>query len=42
MVVFDFPYGAMRRYLITGARMPAGLRADLTRAVTAVLDQPDP
>jgi AcrR family transcriptional regulator len=41
MVVFDLPYGAVRRYLITGARMPPGLRADLTRAISAVLDQPD-
>jgi len=41
MVVFDLPYGAVRRYLITGARMPPGLRADLTRAISAVLNQPD-
>jgi AcrR family transcriptional regulator len=41
MAVFDLPYGAARRYLISGARMPTGLRADLTRAVSAVLDQPD-
>jgi AcrR family transcriptional regulator len=41
MVVFDLPYGAVRRYLITGARMPPGLRPDLTRAIAAVLDQPD-
>jgi hypothetical protein len=41
MVVFDLPYGAVRRYLITGARMPPGLRADLIRAISAVLDQPD-
>ena len=42
MAVFDLPYGAARRYLIAGAGMPSGLRADLTRAVFAVLDQPDP
>jgi AcrR family transcriptional regulator len=42
MAVFDLPYGAVRRYLITGARLPSGLRADVTRAVSAVLDQPDP
>lgn len=41
MVVFDLPYGAVRRYLITWARMPPGLSADLTRAISAVLDQPD-
>jgi AcrR family transcriptional regulator len=39
MAVFDLPYGAARRYLISGARLPTGLRADLTRAVSAVLDQ---
>jgi AcrR family transcriptional regulator len=42
MAVFDLPYGAVRRYLITGASLPSGLRADVTRAVSAVLDQPDP
>lgn len=41
MVVFDLPYGAVRRYLITGARIPPGLKADLTHAVSAVLDQSD-
>ena len=41
MAVFDLPYGAVRRYLISGARMPTGLRADLSRAVSAVLDQRD-
>jgi AcrR family transcriptional regulator len=38
MAVFDLPYGAVRRYLISGERLPAGLRADLTRAVSAVLE----
>jgi len=42
LAVFDLPYGAARRYLITGAKLPSGLRADLIRAVTAVLDQPNP
>jgi AcrR family transcriptional regulator len=42
MAVFDLPYGAVRRYLITGASLPSGLRADVTRAVSAVLDQRDP
>jgi len=41
MAVFDLPYGAVRRYLISGASMPTGLRADLSRAVSAVLDQRD-
>lgn len=40
MAVFDLPYGAVRRYLISGARLPAGLKADLTRAVSAVLETP--
>jgi AcrR family transcriptional regulator len=40
MAVFDLPYGAVRRYLIMGAKLPAGLRADLTRAVRAVLEPP--
>jgi AcrR family transcriptional regulator len=39
LAVFDLPYGAARRYLITGTRLPAGLRSDLTRAVTAVIDE---
>jgi AcrR family transcriptional regulator len=38
--VFDLPYGATRRYLITGTKLPPGLRADITRAISAVLDQP--
>jgi AcrR family transcriptional regulator len=40
LAVFDLPYGAARRYLIAGARLPRGLRADLARAVAAVIDQP--
>jgi AcrR family transcriptional regulator len=40
LAVFDLPYGAARRYLIAGARLPTGLRADLARAVAAVIDQP--
>jgi AcrR family transcriptional regulator len=39
LAVFDLPYGAVRRYLITGTRLPPGLRADLTRAVAAVIDE---
>jgi AcrR family transcriptional regulator len=40
LVTFDLPYGAARRYLMTGARLPPGLRADLVRAVDAVIDEP--
>ncbi len=40
LAVFDLPYGAARRYLITGQRLPRSLRADLTRAVAAVIDPP--
>jgi AcrR family transcriptional regulator len=38
LAVFDLPYGAVRRYLITGTKLPAGLRDDLARAVNAVLE----
>jgi AcrR family transcriptional regulator len=40
LAVFDLPYGAVRRYLITGMGLPPSLRADLTRAVAAVIDEP--
>lgn len=40
LAVFDLPYGAARRYLITGFPLPKGLRADLTGAVNAVIDRP--
>jgi AcrR family transcriptional regulator len=40
LVTFDLPYGAARRYLITGTRLPSGLRTDLARAVAAVIDEP--
>jgi AcrR family transcriptional regulator len=40
LAVFDLPYGAARRYLITGTPLPRGLRTDLTRAVAAVIDEP--
>jgi AcrR family transcriptional regulator len=39
LAVFDLPYGAARRYLIAGTQLPPGLRADLTRAVVAVIDK---
>ena len=40
LAVFDLPYGAARRHLITSSRLPRGLRADLSRAVAAVIDEP--
>ena len=40
LVTFDLPYGAARRYLITGTPLPTGLRADLTAAIAAVIDRP--
>jgi AcrR family transcriptional regulator len=39
MVVFDLPYGAARRYLIAGTRLPTRLRGDVTAAINAVLDR---
>lgn len=42
LAVFDLPYGAARRYLIAGKKLPAGLREDLARAVTAVLEERGP
>lgn len=42
LAVFDLPYGAARRHLIAGSRLPAGLREDLKRAVAAVIDAPLP
>lgn len=40
LVTFDLPYGAARRYLITGTPLPTGLRTDLARAIAAVIDEP--
>lgn len=40
LVTFDLPYGAARRYLIGGTPLPKGLRADLARAIGAVIDEP--
>ena len=42
LAVFDLPYGAARRHLIAGTKLPAGLRDDLARAVTAVLEERGP
>ena len=40
LAVFDLPYGATRRYLISGPGSVGILRADLQRAVGAVIDGP--
>ena len=40
LAVFDLPYGAARRHLINGKKLPPGLRDDLVRAVAAVVDGP--
>jgi AcrR family transcriptional regulator len=40
LAVFDLPYGASRRYLISGTPLPKTLRADLGRAIAAVIDEP--
>jgi AcrR family transcriptional regulator len=37
LVVFDLPYGAVRRHLIAGAEPPERLRADLARALQAAI-----
>jgi AcrR family transcriptional regulator len=37
LAVFDLPYGAVRRYLLAGVRLPRGLRGDVERAVAAVI-----
>ena len=38
LAVFDLPYGALRRHLVSGKRPPAALRPPLARAVRAALD----
>jgi AcrR family transcriptional regulator len=40
LAVFDLPYGAARRHLVRGKRLPASLRDDLATAVAAVVDGP--
>lgn len=37
LAVFDLPYGAARRHLVAGKPLPASLRADVEKAVRAVL-----
>jgi AcrR family transcriptional regulator len=39
LAVFDLPYGALRRHLVSGKRPPAGLRLPLARAVRAALEE---
>jgi AcrR family transcriptional regulator len=38
LAVFDLPYGALRRHLISGGRPPASVRPALARAVRAALE----
>lgn len=40
LAVFDLPYGAVRRYLIAGERLPPSLRRDLTVAISALVAEP--
>jgi AcrR family transcriptional regulator len=40
LAVFDLPYGAARRHLISGVPLPSGLRGDVESAVAAVIDEP--
>ena len=40
LAVYDLPYGATHRYLRTGTAIPRGLRADVERAVVAVIGEP--
>jgi AcrR family transcriptional regulator len=40
LAVFDLPYGATRRRLVSGRRLPRNLRAELREAVSAVIDLP--
>jgi AcrR family transcriptional regulator len=39
LAVFDLPYGAVRRHLIAGQAPPPHVRADLTLAASAVIEQ---
>ena len=40
LAVFDLPYGATRRHLLSGHKLQPRLRQDLEAAVRAVLDKP--
>jgi AcrR family transcriptional regulator len=40
LAVFDLPYGATRRHLIAGHKLPSTLRQDLETAVRAVIAKP--
>jgi hypothetical protein len=37
LAVFDIPYGAARRHLVAGKPLPPSLRAQVAKAVRAVL-----
>jgi hypothetical protein len=37
LAVFDIPYGAARRHLVAGKPLPPSLRAQVEKAVRAVL-----
>lgn len=39
LIVFDLPYGAVRRHLAAGRKPPRGLEADLRVALEAVADR---
>ena len=40
LAVFDLPYGATKRHLVAGTKLPVRLRRDLEVAVRAVLNAP--
>jgi hypothetical protein len=40
LAVFDLPYGATKRHLVSGAELPTRLRRDLETAVRALVDAP--
>jgi AcrR family transcriptional regulator len=40
LATFDLPYGATKRHLVSGTKLPTGLRHDLETAVRAVIDAP--
>jgi hypothetical protein len=40
LAVFDLPYGATKRHLVSGEELPTRLRRDLETAVRALVDAP--
>jgi AcrR family transcriptional regulator len=40
LAVFDLPYGAVKRHVVHGTKLPTGLRRDVATAVRAVIDAP--